>query len=146
MRLRRGSRADAGAGAVAGAVAEADPLDVALLLGGVRTMLGVGMILAPRLLTRPALKARAASPDAVTVWRMNGGREIAVGLGTLLAARRRSPAVRGWLEAGALADGVDVLAMATDRSLRGFVRAGLSVSASSAAAAGVWAARRLGEG
>lgn len=145
MRRRRGSPA-AGAGAVAGAVAEIDPSDVARVLGGLRTTFGVAMILAPGRLTRRWLKARGASPDALTVWRMNGGREIALGLGAVLAARRPSPATRGWVVAGALADGADVLALASDRSLRGFLRAGLCLSAASAAATGVWAARRLSEG
>src|SRR5207253_9541456 len=44
--------------------------------------------------------------------RSTGGRDLAIGIGTLFALQKDAP-VRGWLEAGMLADGVDALAIAT---------------------------------
>ena len=66
-------------------------------------------MLAPRLASR----ALGAGPDprgtAPLLARMLGGRDIALGLGTVIALDRGKP-VRGWLEASALSDVVDCLA------------------------------------
>lgn len=120
-----------------------EPRDTARVLGQVRIAIGAAMVLAPRLATRRFLKADAASPDAVTAWRTAGARDLALGLGTLFAARRDSPAVRGWLEAGALADGLDTYAWLRDRSFHPLVRVGAGLSAAAASAGGMWAARQL---
>lgn len=45
---------------------------------------------------------------SLLVWAI-GGRDVALGVGALLALRRAAPA-RGWFEAAALADAVDVVA------------------------------------
>lgn len=119
------------------------PRDVARALGLLRVALGAVVVLAPRSATRRLLKADTPSPDALTAWRMTGARDVALGLGALFAARRDSPAVRGWLEAGALADGFDVYAMFCDRSLRPLVRGAATLSAAAASAGGMWAARQL---
>jgi hypothetical protein len=53
--------------------------------------------------------ADAARPSTKTLARALGARDVALGLGTLLAQRHGAPA-RGWLEASALADTGDVAA------------------------------------
>jgi hypothetical protein len=71
--------------------------------------------------------------------RSTGGRDLAIGLGTLLALRKDTP-VRGWLEAGMLADGVDAVAiLAVARS----VPRGRALLAFASAAGAVVAGRRI---
>lgn len=115
------------------------------MLGRGRMALGAALLLAPATSTRRGLKTGEPSADAVTAWRVAGGRDLAIGLGTLLAARRASPALAGWLSAGALADAIDVYALGRDRSLRPLLRAGAALAAAAGAGGGTWAARRLAD-
>lgn len=108
-----------------------------------RFLLGAGFLAAPRALLRPALREPGPSDEAVTVLRMLGGRELALALGALLAARRSPHALRGWVEGGMLADAVDAVAMAQARSFKPALRLLGLGSATIAAAAGARAARRL---
>ncbi|HVM14276.1 MAG TPA: hypothetical protein VM287_08090 [Egibacteraceae bacterium] len=124
-------------------LADRDPTLVAAAVSWSRVAIGAVMVLAPRQATRPGLGARDASPDAVTAWRVAGARDLALGLGALLAARHASPALRGWLEAGALADAADVYAFGRDTAFRPLVRAGAVLAAAAGATAGMWSARRL---
>ena len=76
-----------------------------------RIGLGLGFTLMPKL----ALKAwpgRGAGddPTARFLARSTGGRDLAIGVGTLIAIQRDAP-VRGWLEAGMVADAVDAVAI-----------------------------------
>ena len=76
-----------------------------------RIGLGVGFTLVPKL----ALKAwpgRGSGDDPTVRFlaRSTGGRDLAIGVGTLMAIQKDTP-VRGWLEAGMLADAVDALAI-----------------------------------
>ena len=72
--------------------------------------IGVGavLVLLPGPLLRIWLGRGASSPFSRLLARSVGGRDIALGMGTLFALRHRSP-VRGWLEASALADASDLL-------------------------------------
>lgn len=126
-----------------GGLADLDPLMVARGLAQGRLAIGAAMLLAPRASTRRYLEAGDASPDAVTAWRVAGARDLALGLGALLAARHASPALRGWLEAGALADATDVYAFGRDTAFRPILRVGAMLAAAAGATAGMWAARRL---
>lgn len=75
----------------------------------VRLALGVVAFLAPTVPARPWIGAREAGRgSAKTLARALGARDVALGLGTLLAARHGAP-VRGWLEGSALADAGDVV-------------------------------------
>ncbi len=74
-----------------------------------RIGLGAGFIVAPGLSLRSWLGRDVDTPAARVAMRMVGGRDIALGVGTLLALRHGAP-VRGWLEAGALSDGTDFVA------------------------------------
>jgi hypothetical protein len=78
-----------------------------LATGVARLAIGAG------LLARPELLARLLGVDSVTArrtaWlaRMIGGREVALGVGTLSAG----PGGRGWLVAQMVADGTDAAAL-----------------------------------
>lgn len=108
-----------------------------------RLMFGAGFLAAPRALLRPTLREPGPSDEAVTVLRMLAGREFALALGALLAAGRGTRALRGWIEAGMLADTIDAVAMAQARSFKPAVRLLGAGSAAMAATAGALTARRL---
>ena len=74
-----------------------------------RIALGIVAFAAPTLPARPWVGMDAGRASTKTLARALGARDVALGLGTLLAQRHRSP-VRGWLEASALADAGDVAA------------------------------------
>lgn len=112
-------------------------------VGMLRTLIGVGALAAPQSVGR-VLLAEPHHAGARVLLRMFAGREIALGVGQLLAARRGPAAARGWIEAGALADGVDVIALAgSGRALRPWPRWGGAASALSATVAAVLLARGL---
>lgn len=83
----------------------------AIALG--RIGLGTVFTLAPGLALR-AWPGGGSHDHAVSRFlaRSTGGRDLAIGIGTLVALRRDAP-VRGWLEAGVLADAVDAFAVVT---------------------------------
>ena len=79
-----------------------------------RIALGMSYLATPSLALRlwPGRPADS-DPDAALLRMMarhTGGRDIAIGLGALLAQRHDAP-VRGWLEAAMLADAVDALSI-----------------------------------
>lgn len=73
--------------------------------------LGVALLLAPRALGRRWIGADADGAGARTAIRATGARDIALGLGLLLAYRRGGP-VRTWLEAAAITDAADFVSTA----------------------------------
>ena len=120
-----------------------EPRDIALALARVRLAIGATAIAAPGFAGRAMWGREGAGPAARMFGRMLGGRDIALGLGVVIALDRGAP-VRGWLEAGALADGLDfVSALAARRELSPSVFAGTAASAGGAALAGLWLSRRL---
>jgi hypothetical protein len=106
-----------------------------------RVAIGVGATFAPSLVAR--LQFGSASPAQMITVRMLGARDLALGAGALLAARHGANGLRGWVEAGALADAVDAAAFL--RGGRGASRRrGLTILvAAGSAAASIWAARTL---
>lgn len=62
----------------------------------------------PQLPLRPWVGERRADPTTLLFGRVLGVRDLALGLGALLAMRHDAP-VRGWIEAGGLADTGDTL-------------------------------------
>lgn len=107
-----------------------------------RTALAVVALVRPDVPARPWVGA-APDPLAAQVFgRALGGRDLALGAGTLCALAGRRDA-RGWILAGALADAVD--AGATLRSWRRLPPAGrvmVFAAAAGAAAAGLLSLRR----
>lgn len=77
-----------------------------------RIGLGAASLVAPRRVLRPWVGERGDDSSALVLIRAVGGRDVALGLGAVLAMRH-GEAVRGWAEGGALADLVDALATAS---------------------------------
>ena len=80
-----------------------------------RIVLGATFLIVPRLALRhwpgPVEgSTRATSSVAGLLARSVGGRDVALGVGTLMALRHGSP-TRGWLEAGVVADATDAVAI-----------------------------------
>ena len=78
-------------------------------MGVLRALVGVAMIAAPRLVVRPK-DGVAAAGDVVFMVRTIGVRDLALGLGTVVAARssRRGDA-RRWMQFGLVSDALDVV-------------------------------------
>lgn len=74
-----------------------------------RIGLGVSALVTPRLPSTPWVGDVEARRPAVKLFaRSLGARDVALGLGPVLALRRDAP-VRGWVEAGGLADAGDLV-------------------------------------
>ena len=82
----------------------------ALGLASLRIGIGVLAFIAPKLALRPWVGASVSDePGGRLLGRSLGARDVALGAGAILAARHDGP-VRGWIEAGALADAGDLVA------------------------------------
>ncbi|MFO8076967.1 MAG: hypothetical protein ACQETV_04045 [Actinomycetota bacterium] len=123
-----------------------DPAAQTLVIGAGRAALGAGLLLAPRTLGRLLLRGRVGDQAQVAL-RLFAGRELALGLGAAVAARRNAPGLRGWVEAGAVADAADVTAMvlAPSGTLRTAARLGGALAGTSATAWALRTADRLAE-
>ena len=82
---------------------------VARALACTRIVIGTSAVLAPARLVRPWIGRDAALPAATVLSRCLGARDLAIGLGAVLAMRHDAP-VRGWIEAGGMADAADLVA------------------------------------
>lgn len=116
-------------------------------IAGARALLGAVAIVAPSVALKPWVGeiSPGDAPKQRLLARALGGRDIALGLGALLAWRRGRP-FRGWVEAAALADSVD--AASTLMSVKWLPKKGSTVvllSAAGAAASGFIGARRCDE-
>ena len=80
--------------------------DLAVGLAGGRIAIGVVSLLAPGLVGRAMMRRGGDSGAMRLLLRVVGARDIALGLGVLVALDRDAP-VRGWLRASALVDGLD---------------------------------------
>lgn len=106
-----------------------------------RIGIGVAATLAPRAASH--YQFRGADPSLSISVRMLGARDLALGIGALMAARRGPSALRGWVEAGMIADAVDALAFARADGDDARLRRLTALVAASTAACGAWAARQL---
>ena len=87
----------------------ADARRYARLLSYGRIVLGVTALAAPRLPSLPWVGEAESRRSSVQLFaRSLGARDVALGLGPVLALRHDAPA-RGWIEAGGLADAGDVV-------------------------------------
>lgn len=123
------------------------PREAATLLTRVfaaRLAVGVVLTAAPRWSWRRLTWRHRPGDDAVLAVRMLGLRDVALGLGGLLAARHDG-AVRGWAEAGVLADAGDAVAVAAGSAVVGWRRPVAALAAAGSAASGLVAARALGD-
>ena len=80
--------------------------DLAVGLAGGRVAIGVVSLVAPGLLGRAIMGPEADSGATRLLLRVVGARDLALGLGVLVALNRGAP-VRGWLQASAVADALD---------------------------------------
>ena len=108
--------------------------DLARLYGVMRLGIGAITVLAPSLVSKVWLGKGAEDTVSRVGMRGLGGREAALGLGTLLAIENDG-AVRGWIEAGALADAADAFGVIAQRKS---LPTGRWVLAAGIAAASAW--------
>ena len=120
-----------------------DPATIARLAAATRAAIGVALLAAPG----PAAKRWLGDdePGAQVAVSGLGGRDLAIGLGTLwaLGGRRRAP--RAWLLAGGAADAADLVA--TIRSREGLSSAAVAGTAALAGGSAVlhaWLQSELG--
>jgi hypothetical protein len=135
----------AGADSVPRAGLLPSPRVTRIALGAGRIALGGAFLASPKLSVR-VLGLDSATAGRVT-WlaRMTAGRDIALGVGTLVSSVRGAPSAAGWVVAGAAADAVDAVVIAQgvqDRRLGGIGAVGLVGGAAAAALVGFWAAAR----
>ena len=123
-----------------------EPRDIALLQARGRIAVGAAFLIAPGLFGRAWVGADARRPGAKVLGRAFGARDLALGLGVVIALDRGAP-VRGWLEASALADAADFLAGVLDGdALPPALRACLLALGSGSSAVAAWLSRALDEG
>src|SRR4051794_7384002 len=86
-----------------------EPRDRALLHARLRIGVGAAFVLFPGLAGRMWIGPDAARRPVKVLARAFGVRDLAIGLGVVIALDRGTP-VRGWIEAGALSDTIDTCA------------------------------------
>src|SRR5919106_6454995 len=86
-----------------------EPRDHALAHARGRMLVGAAFVIAPGLAGRLWIGGDAARGSVKVVARAFGVRDLALGLGVVIALDRGAP-VRGWLEGGVLSDSMDVCA------------------------------------
>jgi hypothetical protein len=120
-----------------------EPRDIAVALSRGRIAIGAAALAVPGLASRVMFGRDGARPGTRVFARMLGGRDVVLGLGVVIALDRGAP-VRGWLEACALADGVDLAScMLAGDDIPKVARLNTIVLAGGAALAGVWLSRQL---
>lgn len=80
-------------------------------LGITRVVIGAGLLVSPVGLARGLGIDEQTARRVGWMARIAGAREVAIGLGTLRAWRRKEP-LDGWIAAQAISDGVDAVAFA----------------------------------
>jgi hypothetical protein len=120
-----------------------DARDLAVSVAGGRVAIGVASLLAPGVVARAMTRSEGSGGGTSHFARMVGARDLGLGLGALIALERGAP-VRGWLEASALVDGVDVVACLLARDhIRTSVFPGVVGLAATGALLSAWLARHL---
>ena len=86
-----------------------EPREAALLHARGRIAVGAAFVLFPGLAGRMWIASDASRRPVKVLARAFGGRDLAIGLGVVIALDRGAP-VRGWIEAGILSDAIDTAA------------------------------------
>jgi len=86
-----------------------EPRDRALLHARLRIAVGASFVVFPALAGRMWIGSDASRRPVKVLARAFGARDLAIGLGVVIALDRGTP-VRGWIEAGALSDAIDTCA------------------------------------
>ena len=120
-----------------------DNATLAMSVARGRIAIGAAAVVCPRLATRVMSRERDSAGIAPLFIRMLGARDIALGLGTVIALDRGAP-VRGWLEGSALSDAADCVAclLARDAMSPGALRLSAGLGGASALL-GAFLSRRL---
>jgi hypothetical protein len=119
--------------------------DFALAHARGRMLVGAAFVLAPGLAGRVWIGPDAARRSVTVLARAFGVRDLALGLGVVIALDRGAP-VRGWIEGGVLSDAVDVAATLLARdSIPADVRRGALALGAGSAVLGVALSRALDE-
>ena len=100
-----------------------DPATIARAAAGARVAIGVALLAAPGPAAKRWLGEVSEEPGAQVAISGLGGRDLAIGLGTLWALGGRKRAPRAWLIASAGADAADLIG--TLRSRRGLSTAAM---------------------
>jgi hypothetical protein len=119
-----------------------DPRELAIAHGRGRIAVGAALLVAPAA-ARGWIGPDAGRAGTKVFTRALGARDLALGLGVVIALDRGTP-VRGWLEAGVLADVADFAA--TWLARHDIPPSGVAVTlavAGGSTALGAWLARRL---
>jgi hypothetical protein len=117
--------------------------DLAVNLARGRVVIGVASLVAPASVGRTMTRSGRRAAGTRVFARMVGARDLALGLGLLIALDRGAPA-RGWLEASALVDGLDAAACVLARDqIRTTVFPGAVGLATAGALLSAWLAREL---
>ena len=86
-----------------------EPRDRALLHARLRIGVGAAFVLLPGIAGRMWIGSDASRRPVKVLARAFGARDLAIGLGVVIALDRGTP-VRGWIEAAALSDAIDTCA------------------------------------
>jgi hypothetical protein len=120
-----------------------DDAKLALMFARGRMALGALMVIAPARATRMFFGRSEAGGVEPQLTRMVGARDLALGLGTVIALDKGTP-VRGWLEASAFADAGDgVATLLGRRQMSQNAFTGTIVLVVASAAAGLLLGKRL---
>ncbi len=119
-----------------------DPATIARLIAVGRIGVGVVALARPQV-GGPAFTTGVVPAESVDGWRMAGARDIALGVGALMAGRRGEGRLRGWIEAGALADLADVAILGGSAGLRPVARLVGAGVALGAVVVGIGSSRQL---
>ena len=120
-----------------------EPREIALAQARGRMAVGAAFVLAPGLAGRIWVGRDALRPGAKVLARAFGARDLALGLGVVIAIDRGAP-VRGWLEGSALSDAVDFCAsLLGGDTVPAVSRPGVLAIGSGSAAVAAWLSRTL---
>jgi hypothetical protein len=123
-----------------------EPREIAIAQARGRMAVGAAFFLAPGLAARTWVGEDAGRASSKLLARAFGIRDLALGLGVVIAIDRGAP-VRGWLEASALSDAGDFWASLLGReAVPGISRLGVLALGAGSAATAAWLSRTLDSG
>ena len=122
-----------------------EPRDAALLHARLRIAVGAAFVIFPGIAGRMWIGSDAARRPVKVLARAFGARDLAIGLGIVIALDRGTP-VRGWIEAGTLSDAIDTAAsVLAGSSIHPALRWPCIALGAGSAVAGAALAREFGE-
>jgi len=113
------------------------------LIGLGRCAFGTLFMVYPEVTSERILTTSDSNAQALTFGRMAAGRDLALGLGTLLSTWQTTGPDKGWLLGGLVADAVDFYAFLKDDSFTLTARVTSAAVAFSAVGLGAWTLKTL---